>query len=199
MTTSRSRYVSSFTSNSNSILLTTSIKSKNKNHDDTKIEAQKNTTNDTASKSDAINVEKPSIDERAEIVEKPFDIFWNNYPRKVGKQKCHIWFKAHKVNIELLEKMIASINGQKQSDQWQKDNGAFIPHPYTWLNQGRWEDEAVIELANNIKPINQEVSKPADASGDGCNIDEIIDSIENLKKQANTKTPSKLVGGDDLF
>jgi hypothetical protein len=28
------------------------------------------------------------------------------------------------------------------SEQWRRDDGRFIPHPATWLNQRRWEDEA---------------------------------------------------------
>ena len=31
-------------------------------------------------------------------------------------------------------------------DQWNRDNGQFIPHPATWLNQRRWEDELTIQL-----------------------------------------------------
>jgi hypothetical protein len=27
------------------------------------------------------------------------------------------------------------------SAEWTKDGGQFIPHPATWLNQKRWEDE----------------------------------------------------------
>ena len=30
---------------------------------------------------------------------------------------------------------------QKDSVQWQRDGGKYIPHPSTWLNQRRWEDE----------------------------------------------------------
>jgi hypothetical protein len=30
---------------------------------------------------------------------------------------------------------------QRQSAQWQRDDGQFIPHPSTWLNGRRWEDE----------------------------------------------------------
>ena len=28
----------------------------------------------------------------------------------------------------------------KNSEGWQKDNGSFIPHPATFLNQRRWQD-----------------------------------------------------------
>jgi DNA replication protein DnaC len=31
---------------------------------------------------------------------------------------------------------------QKVSTEWLKDGGQFIPHPATWLNGRRWEDEA---------------------------------------------------------
>jgi hypothetical protein len=70
-----------------------------------------------------------------------FETFWKEYPKKIGKQKCLNWFKAHKVSDDLLSQMLRAIEEQKESDQWLKDNGQFIPHPYTWLNQGRWEDE----------------------------------------------------------
>lgn len=37
--------------------------------------------------------------------------------------------------------MITALEKQKQSKQWLKDNGQYIPNPTTWLNQKRWEDE----------------------------------------------------------
>ena len=39
----------------------------------------------------------------------------------------------------LLETMINAILKQKQSDQW--SDPRFVPHPATWLNGHRWEDE----------------------------------------------------------
>ena len=70
-----------------------------------------------------------------------FDHFWSAYPRKVGKQKCLRWWKSHKPDTALVEKMLAAIARQKLSRQWQDPQ--YIPHPYTWLNQGRWEDEPI--------------------------------------------------------
>jgi predicted phage replisome organizer len=70
-----------------------------------------------------------------------FDTFWNAYPKKIGKDKCRRWFDSHKVESELLEQMLTSLDTQKRSDQWTREDGRFIPHPYTWLNQGRWQDE----------------------------------------------------------
>ena len=67
--------------------------------------------------------------------------FWPAYPRKVGKKKCRQWFITHQPDEELVCVMLAAIEQQKQSKQWQKDGGKWIPHPLTWLNGERWTDE----------------------------------------------------------
>lgn len=70
-----------------------------------------------------------------------FEKFWSAYPRKEGKQKAKAAFE--KVNVPL-EVLLTAIEKQKESAQWSKDNGQFIPHPTTWLNGKRWEDEVVM-------------------------------------------------------
>ena len=42
-----------------------------------------------------------------------------------------------------LDRLLEALERQRGDPQWQKENGRFIPHPVTWLNQGRWEDEPV--------------------------------------------------------
>ena len=37
--------------------------------------------------------------------------------------------------------LIEAINKQKNSEQWSKDGGKYIPHPATWLKGERWNDE----------------------------------------------------------
>jgi hypothetical protein len=37
--------------------------------------------------------------------------------------------------------LIGAVENHKRSAQWTKDGGAFIPHPTTWLNQRRWEED----------------------------------------------------------
>lgn len=70
-----------------------------------------------------------------------FDRFWAAYPRHVNKQGSMRAFEKLKPTEELLEKMIEAIGKQIESEQWTKDNGQYIPHPQTWLNGKRWEDE----------------------------------------------------------
>ena len=70
-----------------------------------------------------------------------FNEFWLLYPRKVCKRKTEQAWKKLQVENGLFEKIISSLQTQVLSDQWLRDNGQYIPHPTTWLNGRRWEDE----------------------------------------------------------
>jgi hypothetical protein len=72
-----------------------------------------------------------------------FDEFWKAYPNKVGKDAARKAFDKRKVTRALLDEMLAAIARQRQSKQWADDGGKYIPHPSTWLNEGRWMDEGL--------------------------------------------------------
>ncbi len=79
-----------------------------------------------------------------------FDQFWQAYPRKVGKDAAKKSFDKRSPDADLLAKMLRAIDVQSKSVDWLKDGGQFIPHPATWLNQGRWMDgEGVAERITN--------------------------------------------------
>ena len=67
-----------------------------------------------------------------------FDKFWEAYPNKKDKQKAIKAWAKHQPN---LPKVLKALKAQKNSEQWKKDNGQYIPLPTTWLNGARWEDE----------------------------------------------------------
>lgn len=67
--------------------------------------------------------------------------FWNYYPRKVGKLEAWKAWKKHNGSLPEIGILKKVIDTQKNSPEWMRDNGQYIPHPTTWLNQGRWEDE----------------------------------------------------------
>ena len=73
--------------------------------------------------------------------QKLFDRFWSAYPRKESKPAARRAFDKIGVDETLLETMLSAIEKQKSSPQWNKDNGEYIPHPATWLNNQRWLDE----------------------------------------------------------
>jgi len=71
--------------------------------------------------------------------------FWEMYPKKVGKKAAwRAWKKVGSLDLmhsELRGRIFESVFKHKKTDQWKKDGGQFIPHPATFLNQARWEDE----------------------------------------------------------
>jgi len=75
------------------------------------------------------------------LIEKRFDEFWEAYPKKVGKKAALASWKKVKPGTELFDKIMMAIGRAKATEQWQRENGRFIPNPTTWLNQGRWDDE----------------------------------------------------------
>lgn len=92
--------------------------------------------------------EYKSKSESEENAREDFNKFWSAYPRKAGnKQKAFEAFKKAGVPLETL---LAAIEIQKQSSQWTKDNGQFIPHPTTWLNGKRWEDQVTVEKSGYV-------------------------------------------------
>jgi hypothetical protein len=73
-----------------------------------------------------------------------FNAFWKAYPRKVGKDAARKAFDKRKPDDVLTEAFIRAIESQSRGEAWRKDGGQYIPHPATWLNEGRWMDEGII-------------------------------------------------------
>lgn len=78
---------------------------------------------------------------KKEIYKEKFEKFWSLYPKKVNKFKTEEWFKKNNPSNMLLELILNQLNLYKESEEWKKDNGKYIPYPTTWLNQKRWEDD----------------------------------------------------------
>lgn len=68
-----------------------------------------------------------------------FNTFWDAYPNKVARKAAFkAWEKAK--DRPHIADILNALQKAKQSKQWTKDNGEFIPHPATWINSGRWDD-----------------------------------------------------------
>ena len=68
-------------------------------------------------------------------IDQAFDEFWAAYPRKKGKEDARKRFAAVLKRFSQAEIMLGL-----SRQVWNADPN-FIPHPATWLNQGRWMDE----------------------------------------------------------
>ena len=77
--------------------------------------------------------------------ENEFLEFWNLYPKKKKKKEAlNAWLKASPP----IQLVLNAIAWQKQQRDWVKEDGKFIPHPATYINGNRWEDEPDESLIN---------------------------------------------------
>lgn len=77
------------------------------------------------------------------VVESLFPKFWKLYPNKKGRSAAEKAWKKLKVTDDLFTLITNGLAKQVVCADWTKDAGQFIPHPSTWLNGKRWEDEVV--------------------------------------------------------
>lgn len=86
-------------------------------------------------------------EEKGTALSARFERFWQAYPKKVGKDAAEREWNKLAPGDDLTDAMIAAVRAQRASEQWRKDGGQFIPHPRTWLHQGRWKDAEGIGAA----------------------------------------------------
>lgn len=100
-----------------------------------------------------------------------FQRFWEAYPRKVAKgSAAKAWAQTDPdVESEYIPRpddvglILKAIEMFKQSPQWKKDSGEFIPYPATWLRSASWENQD-----NRVCPECGNVSDSIDGwGGDG--------------------------------
>lgn len=67
-----------------------------------------------------------------------FSRFWQAYPKKSAKVNAAAAWSKHKCDA-IADEILTALELHKKTAQW-KDR-QFIPHPASWLNARRWEDE----------------------------------------------------------
>lgn len=87
---------------------------------------------------DSIGKERQDKDSIDKVNINEFERFWELYPRKSDKEYTKKCFDEYvDVSIDVI---INAIETQTKSEQWQKDNGKFIPSSANWLKKKRWND-----------------------------------------------------------
>lgn len=79
---------------------------------------------------------KPPASRGHEILSPWFAVFWDLYPRKVGKRTAQAAFNAAVNRGNSAEAIVAGLQGYQFHPDPQ-----FQPHPTTWLRGDRWLDE----------------------------------------------------------
>ena len=93
--------------------------------------------------------DRVEVVQTAEKHREAFAAFWQLYPKRIGKLPAEKAWQKHGCTALLIQ-IMAALRQQKDSPDWRKDSGQFVPHPATWLNQHRWEDEPP---HNGIAPV----------------------------------------------
>lgn len=70
-----------------------------------------------------------------------FAEFWAIYPKKKTKDKAIDAWNKIRPDDALVDQILKAVALARQTRDWTKDKGQYVPHPTTWLNGRRWEDE----------------------------------------------------------
>ena len=84
-----------------------------------------------------------------------FEIFYKAYPNKKNVKTARTRWEKMKVTPELFAAIMEGLERAKNSQEWAKDDSAYIPHPATWLNGEGWKNE--------YKPLRQAATPKAHA------------------------------------
>lgn len=69
-----------------------------------------------------------------------FAMFWAAYPKKAGKGDARRAWVAMRCEPRLQD-ILAGVGRARESFDWKKDGGQYIPFPATWLRREGWTDQ----------------------------------------------------------
>lgn len=122
----------------------------------------------TCDKSVTREEKEKNKDQDQKLLLERFDSFWKLYPNKVAKPKALASFSKQCKGEESFLRIMHGLSQHILSEQFVKDDGKFIPHPTTWLNQERYNDE--------VKPY------VAGKSNSGANREGSISLVEKVRR-----------------
>lgn len=105
-----------------------------------------------------IRMSKKAKNDTINSLDHHFEDWWATYPRKVAKQRARTAYEkaiislARELNIEKKQaaQKLLSLTKERVGEFSGKEM-KFIPHPATWLNDGRFKDELVTAAANALE------------------------------------------------
>jgi len=70
-----------------------------------------------------------------------FNDLWCKYPKKTAKVESEKAFQKLNPDKKLFDEILTALEKHKLTEQWQKENGKYIPKLVNWLKGERWKDE----------------------------------------------------------
>jgi len=124
------------------------------------------TANQDLTKERVLTKERKKQNSSANEFAQAWEMFWKAYPVKKNKSRAMTIFKSKKL-YKQIDVILKHIEQSTKTDKKWLDG--YIPHPSTYLNGKRWEDE--IETATGFV---QSLSKP-------CVTNNIIEPLKSYK------------------
>ena len=97
--------------------------------------------NENVNENENVNVNENANAPKGKPVLDDFNKFWELYPKKVGKKDALKAWQKLKPDEALTKTIVDGVKKWQELKQWAEDGGRFIPHPATFLNGERWNDE----------------------------------------------------------
>ncbi|MGP8289678.1 helix-turn-helix domain-containing protein [Vreelandella zhanjiangensis] len=120
-----------------------------------------------------------------------FNRFWSAYPKGRGKREAVEAWKSIAPDETLIEKMLEVLEQAKNSQDWCKNGGQFIPFPAKWLESYGWEDDWSTRAGPLKESKNDKQPSPAASSSQGksstqettCSAPETPQRVDNSAAQ----------------
>lgn len=121
-----------------------------------------------------------------------FEQFWQVWPkspRKGAKSLCKAKWDKLKLDAQA-EQICAHVSWMVTTNDWKKDNGAFIPAPLVYINQMRWDGAEIPEMTINVNVsfVDPALKKIEDDAKKATPIPQNVrEMLEKLKKGVATQ------------
>jgi phage replication O-like protein O len=98
--------------------------------------------NDTGGSAGFLHPQKKLSQKKKTYTLECFEQFWAEYPNKIKRKAAEKAFlKISPLDEKLFNKIMESLRAYKNTKNWKKDGGQFIPHSASWINGEQWNDE----------------------------------------------------------
>jgi hypothetical protein len=139
------------------------------------------------SSSSSTSVLRPPTSQKEETTDR-FAEFWAAYPRRVKRVRAEAAWAKLCPDDKTATRIVADVRRRAVSKDWAKEGGRFIPHPSTYLNDRRWEDEDMT-LPEDVVPNGTNKATPppilpAEATTE--NFKALVDAVRDRKPPVDT-------------
>ena len=139
---------------------------------------EKNNTKSNTNTNTKITPPSSSSSSSSKKYKKEFEVFYKKYPLKKGKEKALQAYLKHQPDLDVVLKAIENQSKEKSRLKSKNEFCPEWPHPASWINGKRWEDETRLVLE---RPLPQKEFK-LEIPDDMLTPKQLAENVQNRKK-----------------